>query len=179
MLVVTARSATAGFGHGVATALGVVAGDLVFILLAVFGLALLVELFGPAVTLIRYLGAAYLLWLAWRFWQAPRRAGPQPEGAAASHGSSFLLGLLITLGDQKAVLFYLVFLPAFLDITALSLADLLALVLITVAAVGGVKIAYAYAADRVQGMLGAGAGLALNRGAALVLGFVALWLLLS
>jgi threonine/homoserine/homoserine lactone efflux protein len=67
---------------------------------------------------------------------------------------SFMTGLLITLGDQKAVLFYMGFLPAFLDLAKLTYIDISVLILVTLCAVGGVKIAYAYAADRASIFLG-------------------------
>ncbi|MCF4970657.1 LysE family transporter, partial [Nostoc sp. CMAA1605] len=59
-------------------------------------------------------------------------------------------GLLITLGDQKATLFYLGFFPAFLDISQISYLDTMIIILITILAVGGVKIVYAFMADRAR-----------------------------
>ena len=70
VLVVSARSASSGFRHGALTAAGIVLGDIVFILLAVFGLALLVEVMGPAFVLVKYAGGAYLLWLGAMIWRS-------------------------------------------------------------------------------------------------------------
>jgi len=50
---------------------------------------------------------------------------------------------MITLGDQKAILFYLGFFPAFLDLVAMSALDTAVILLVTTVAVGGVKLAYA------------------------------------
>ena len=63
--------------------------------------------------------------------------------------SSFLTGLFITLADQKAILFYLGFFPAFLDLSAISYFDTGIIIIIAVIAVGGVKLGYAYLARRV------------------------------
>jgi threonine/homoserine/homoserine lactone efflux protein len=64
--------------------------------------------------------------------------------------SSFLTGFLITLGDQKATLFYLGFFPAFLDISQISFVDTIIITAITIVAVGGVKIGYALMAHRAR-----------------------------
>ena len=64
--------------------------------------------------------------------------------------SSFLTGLVITLGDQKATLFYLEFLPVFLDISKISYWDTIAVILVAAVAVGGVKLIYALMADKVS-----------------------------
>lgn len=59
-LVVT-RSATAGFANGVAVALGIVVGDLLFVALAILGLSLLAETMGAFFAILKYLGGAYLI----------------------------------------------------------------------------------------------------------------------
>jgi threonine/homoserine/homoserine lactone efflux protein len=61
--------------------------------------------------------------------------------------------LFITLGDQKAILFYLGLFPAFLDLSTVSLADTSIIILITMLAVGGAKLVYAYMADRASLLL--------------------------
>ena len=148
VLVVSARSAALGLAHGVFTTLGIVAGDILFILLAIYGLALLAGLLGSHFVYIKYLGAVYLIWLGIVLW----RATPQIEAVKASSGSSalasFMTGLLITLGDQKAILFYLGFLPAFVDLTTISLMQTGMILVIAVFAVGTPKLVYAVLAER-------------------------------
>ena len=61
-----------------------------------------------------------------------------------------MTGLFITLGDQKATLFYLGFFPAFLDISQISYLDTIIIIAITTVAVGGVKLGYAFMADRAR-----------------------------
>jgi threonine/homoserine/homoserine lactone efflux protein len=177
VLTVTARAAAHGFAHGAATTAGVVVGDLVFILLAIFGLALLVEALGETFVFVRYLGAAWLLYLGVRLWQTrPRLAG---EGVASrsSLRGSFMAGLLLTLGDQKAILFYLGFFPAFLELDSLTTLDVGLVALIAILAVGGVKLAYAVAVDRLGTAMGPGLGAVMNTVAATLLIGVGLYLL--
>lgn len=161
-LVVAARAASVGFSHGAATAVGVVLGDLVFILLAVFGLVLLAEALGEWWFLIDYLAGACLIGFAWRLWCAHGRAARGDGRELGSWRSSVATGLLITLADQKAVMFYLAFLPAFVDLSTLSGADVALVALISVVAVGSVKLAYALAGDRAGTMLDRRIGAAVN-----------------
>jgi threonine/homoserine/homoserine lactone efflux protein len=93
VLAVSARSAASGFVHGALTTLGVVLGDVVFILLAVYGLAAIAELMGDRFVLVRYLGAAYLVWLGVVLWRAPPtssgwawRCGGRDPGPIGSKG---------------------------------------------------------------------------------------------
>ena len=57
-------------------------------------------------------------------------------------------GFLITLGDQKAILFYLGFFPAFIDLSRMTPADTLIIIISAAVSVGGAKLIYAYLADR-------------------------------
>lgn len=162
VFAVAARAAAHGFAHGAATSAGVVIGDILFILLAIFGLAVLAETLGSMFALLRYLGGAYLIWLGIRLWRLRRTSIADPEGGQASLRTSFTTGLLITLGDQKAILFYLGFLPAFVDLAAVSALDIGIIVTIAILAVGGVKLIYAALADRARAVLGSGLGSAMN-----------------
>ncbi len=148
VLAVTARSAAFGFTHGVLTALGIVAADILFILIAIYGLALVAELMGAQFKLVQYLGGAYLIWLGISLWRADARARQSDEVKQSSRGSSFLTGFLITLGDQKAILFYLGFFPAFVDLSRMTTVDTLIIIVIAIIGVGGAKLVYAYLADR-------------------------------
>ena len=168
VVAVTAQSAAYGFRHGAAVSAGVVAGDLIYILLALFGLALLVDAMGGMVDAIRYLGGLYLIWLGLRLWRSvPAEDGfGEQSGHAPSLRSGFATGLLITLGDQKAVLFYLGFLPAFMDLGFLGALDAAVIALVAVLAVGGVKLMYAAAVARARTLFGTRASRLLNRLAA-------------
>jgi threonine/homoserine/homoserine lactone efflux protein len=61
-----------------------------------------------------------------------------------------LAGLSLTLADQKAVLFYLAFFPAFIDLSQVSYLDTAIVIGVTFLAVGGVKLFYAFMADRAR-----------------------------
>ena len=153
VLAVSARAAAFGFTHGMFTAFGIVIADIIFILLAVYGLALVAELMGEQFRLIKYIGGFYLVWLGISLWRADARARKSDAVRQSSLGSSFLSGFLITLGDQKAILFYLGFFPAFIDLSLMTPTDTLIIITIAIIGVGGAKLVYAYLANRASLLL--------------------------
>lgn len=169
VLAVTARAATGGFAQGAWTTLGIVVADLLFIVLAIFGLVLLAEALGEWFVLVRWLGAAWLITLGVLLWRSVPPAAAAGRAAPSSRFASFLAGLLLTLGDQKAILFYLGFFPAFVDLPTLTLADAGLVCGAAIAAVGGVKLAYAALAARAGPTFGLRAAHGINRLAAGVL----------
>lgn len=147
VLIVVSRSATSGFLHGVLAALGIVTSDIIFILIAILGLSLLAETMGDLFVLVKYLGGAYLIWMGFSMWRTGVGEFQTHKDTDASMCSSFFSGLLFTLADQKAILFYLGFFPAFINLSALTLADTGVILLIAFFTVGGVKVAYAFMAN--------------------------------
>lgn len=169
VVTVCARAAAFGLRHGVLAALGIVAGDIVYILIVVLGLAALADGVPGLTAALGYAGGAYLVWLGLRTWRARARPAAALERVSeASAAGSFLAGLLLTLADQKAVLFYLVFLPAFLDLSRATPGDAVLVAAIAAVAVGGAKLAYAILADRARTLPGAKFAAALNGCAAAV-----------
>lgn len=150
VLAVSARAATSGFIHGVFTTIGIVLGDIIFIIIAIWGLAFLAETMGSLFILVKYLGAAYLILLGVSLIRSKSNDLQAQEVANSSLISSFITGLLITLGDQKATLFYLGFFPAFVDISEISYWDTIIIIAITIVTVGGVKLVYAFMADKAR-----------------------------
>jgi threonine/homoserine/homoserine lactone efflux protein len=148
--LVVIRSATLGVRHGVATALGIVVGDLLFVVLAIAGLVAAVEVLGSVFTVLRYVAAAYLIWVGVGLIRR-RDSPPKPRGTHETGGiwASFAAGMILTLGDVKAIFFYAALFPVFVDVSALTAFDASLIAAITVVAVGGVKVAYAMAARAV------------------------------
>ena len=150
-LVVT-RSATLGVGNGFAVAAGIVLGDLVFIMLAILGLSVVAEAMGGLFMVIKYLGAFYLLWLGFSLLKAQSKTTITVDGAGENGilVTSFLAGLILTLGDIKAIVFYVSLFPVFIDLSALKVAEVLVIIFVTVVSVGGVKVLYALSASKIS-----------------------------
>jgi len=146
-LVVT-RSATLGVANGISVACGIVLGDLVFVALAILGMGLLAEVMGSFFAVLRYIGGAYLVWLGCKLLRSKNNLDLiQSDSSHWSVLTSFISGLLLTLGDIKAILFYASMFPAYVDMSSLRTGDVAQIVLVTILAVGSVKIFYAYAAQ--------------------------------
>lgn len=177
VLTVSARSASGGFVHGVATTVGIIAGDLIYILLAISGLALLTKVMGESAYLIKYAGGAYMIWMGIRLWRTSGKPiSTADQSTASSLLSSFMTGLLLTLADQKVVIFYLGFLPAFIDLAGISYLDTAIVMATTIVAVGSVKLAYAFLAHKAGTMFGSKASGLMNRSASGVMVGVGLYL---
>lgn len=116
---------------------GLVIGDLVWLTLAIFGLAALAATFHLAFAAVKWGGAAYLAWLAYKLWTAPARA-PESIDADTPRGDGPALlagGLAVSLGNPKTMVFYLALLPNVVDLahvttpTYLEFAGVIALLL--------------------------------------------------
>ena len=151
-LVVT-RSATLGVGNGVAVAAGIVLGDWVFVILAIFGLSVVAETMGSLLMLVKYMGAAYLIWLGFSLIKSKKTRlitnNPMRRGSLMA---SFLAGIVLTLGDIKAIFFYVSLFPMFIDIAELQAIDALIIMAVTTASVGGVKVIYAFSAAKIASL---------------------------
>lgn len=148
-LVVT-RSATSGLLHGTAVAVGIVLGDLIFALLAILGLTALSELMGTLFVLIRYTAGVYLIWFGINLIRSRNQTvrldrSPPAAGLVAS----FLTGLLVTLGDVKAIFFYASLFPSLLEVSTLGYAEIAWVLGVIIVTVGGVKLTYAVLAKKV------------------------------
>ncbi|MGA3157311.1 MAG: LysE family translocator [Steroidobacteraceae bacterium] len=130
---------------------GYVVGDLTWFTLAATGMAALAKNAHTLFLLIRYAGAAYLLYLAYRLWTAPTTLPEEGAVPPQERGSQlFLASLSLTLSNPKAMIFYLALLPTVVDLPQLTLAGFLELALALCIIICGVLIAYAVAALRAR-----------------------------
>jgi threonine/homoserine/homoserine lactone efflux protein len=130
---------------------GVAVGDIVWLSLAVLGLAVVAQAFAGVFLLIKYLGAAYLLFLAWKLWTAPAAvqelAAQSPD---AGHLQLFLGGLAVTMGNPKVMVFYLALLPSLIELTRVSWVGWIELTVVTLAVLAVVFGGYILLAARTR-----------------------------
>lgn len=98
---------------GIAAVIGMTTGSLVHTILAAFGLAAVFVTYPLAFDTVRYLGAAYLLYLAWRAWTQVVTVA-KPKGAPTAK-QAVTQGFLTTMLNPKVALLILAFLPQFTD----------------------------------------------------------------
>lgn len=163
-----ARALGSGFRSSLAMSLGLVLGDLTYLTAVVLGLAMVAQTFGMVFLAIKWLGVAYLAYLAWNFWTS----GITPETIEAKKGkdgflASLLAGLTLTLGNPKTMIFYLAITPTVVDLRSVTLADYGILVAITVVVLMVVLVPYLALASQARWFLKTPRALkALNRTAA-------------
>jgi threonine/homoserine/homoserine lactone efflux protein len=113
---IVARALGGGFWTAVPMVVGILLGDLVYLVFALFGLAAIATWFSAVFVVVRYAGALYLLYVAWQFWSA--KPGSEQLGARSGESwlRTFLSGFALTLGNPKAIVFYLALLPTVVPI---------------------------------------------------------------
>ncbi|MCP3953424.1 MAG: LysE family translocator, partial [Desulfobacterales bacterium] len=102
-----AQALVGGFRSALDIIAGIVIGDLIFLFLAVFGLAAMARILGDFFSVVKIAGGGYLIWLGVKLWLTkPVPPGDKPGTKMQSGKQRFLGGLFITLGNPKAILFY-------------------------------------------------------------------------
>jgi threonine/homoserine/homoserine lactone efflux protein len=137
---IVARALGGGFWSAVPMIVGILAGDLIYLVFALFGLAAIATYFGPIFVVVRWAGALYLLYIAWQFWTA--RPGTEQLGPRRREHwlRTFLAGFALTMGNPKTIVFYLALLPTVVPldrpITALGFTELTLIVVVVLLAIG-------------------------------------------
>ncbi len=115
VLYIVSRGVSAGRRAGLVSALGIATGGLLHVTAAVVGISALVAASAQAFTVIKWAGAAYLIYLGARTW---RSAGTDVERwRAASSRRVFTDAIVVNALNPKAAVFFLAFLPQFVDPT--------------------------------------------------------------
>lgn len=165
-----ARVLFRGTSGAFAFMLGLQIGEIVWLTAAVLGLAFIAKTFGFAFLVLKYAGAAYLVYLAWRMWTAPPQAKDAPAPKAEHPLRLVGAALSLTLGNPKIMVFYIALLPNLIDlqaVTPLGYAELVAVTLVVLTAVDG---AYVLLAARARRLISSTRAMRLvNRGAGALL----------
>jgi threonine/homoserine/homoserine lactone efflux protein len=141
---IVARALGGGFASAVPIVIGILLGDLVYLVFALFGLAAIATWFSAVFIVVRWAGALYLLYIAWQFWNA--KPGSEQLGPRAGEpwSRTFLSGFALTLGNPKTIVFYLALLPTVVPldrpIGPLAFVELTAIVTVVLLIIG---LAYA------------------------------------
>lgn len=165
-----ARALGAGFVESLAMAIGLMLGDLVFLTAVVLGLSVLAQTFGAVFTIIKYIGVLYLIWLAYKIWTSGILKSELASAPRSTIHHSFLSGLFVTLGNPKAMLFYVALVPTLIDLRSITLADYLTLLVTTILILVVVTVPYIALAVRARELLRHPEALKyINRGSAVFL----------
>ena len=123
-----ARGVTGGFHAAWPLALGVVVGDVLWPLLAVLGVTYIVTIYGEFLVVLRYFAAVVFIVMGVALIRsADKVIGENSRLTAPGMWAGFAAGLLVILGNPKAILFYMGILPGFFDLSAITAWDIAAI----------------------------------------------------
>jgi threonine/homoserine/homoserine lactone efflux protein len=141
-----ARVISGGLGSVLPFLVAMWIGEALWLVAAVLGLGVLAAKFSLLFSVIKYAGVAYLAHLAWRMWHAPADVKASDLPQPGSPLRMFMAGMALTLGNPKIMVFYLALLPAIIDLKGVSAFGLAELVIVAVAVMATVDLAWAFTA---------------------------------
>lgn len=111
-----ARAIGQGRSVGLTSAVALATGDVVHVVMATAGISALLMASSMAFTAVKWAGAAYLVWIGIRTWRATDASADAPEVTRAqSTVATFREGFLVEVLNPKTALFFLAFVPQFVD----------------------------------------------------------------
>lgn len=123
-----ARALSGGFASAAPLALGVVVGDVLWPLLAILGVTWIISEFAHFLTVLRWVAVGMFLFMgAMLIRHADKQISSDSRLTKPGMMAGFVAGLVVILGNPKAILFYMGLLPGFFDLGALSRPDIVAI----------------------------------------------------
>jgi threonine/homoserine/homoserine lactone efflux protein len=148
VLVVVAQALTRGTAASVWSALGILGGNALYFTLSATGLRIVLIASYELFSLVRWLGAAYLIWLGLRRLVGRVSAVSAAAPPGASRRRTFLDGVVLQVANPKALVFFVALLPQFIEPTGDVAAQILVLAVISLTIELVVLVAYGAAAGR-------------------------------
>ncbi len=143
-----ARALVSGFKPALGVIAGIVVGDIIYLGFAIFGLSVVAHAMGELFIFVKIAGGAYLVWLGLKIWCSKTTENKIETKQRKQHWSgNFASGLLITLSNPKVILFYCGFLPTFLNLSRLSITDIVIVGSVVTSVLFFVLAGYAYLAS--------------------------------
>ncbi|WP_168791133.1 LysE family translocator [Paraburkholderia aromaticivorans] len=128
-------------------------GEALWLTCAVAGLAVIARSFGMVFVVLKFIGVAYLLFLAWKMWRAPADVQGSELPSGQSPWRMFVAGLLVTLGNPKIMMFYLALLPTIIDLSRIGTVAWFELTLTMLIVLMAVDFGWALLATRARKLL--------------------------
>ena len=133
---------------------GMAVSDVVYLILAFYGLVSLAKNYAGVFDFISIVGGLYLNYLGYKIFTAPIDKDVQREKKSyRSYFGNFSKGFLISASNPKVIIFYIAFLPTFVDLTSLSSNDMIIISVITFCALMCGLILISYSAHRARQLL--------------------------
>jgi threonine/homoserine/homoserine lactone efflux protein len=122
MTALVTRSISNGAITGFTLLAGLILGDLIYLSIAVFGLAVIAHTYTSIFTFINWAAALYLCVLAWQFLHyEPETINMEQKATSQELAVTWFSGLTLTLGNPKTIAFYLAILPLVISLDNVSI----------------------------------------------------------
>jgi threonine/homoserine/homoserine lactone efflux protein len=148
VIAIVARALGSGFTSVISGTLGILVGDLCLMTLSAFGLALVAQAMGHLFLIVKIAGGLYLFYLAYKYWTA--KVEDDGEVVPQSAGRGFVAYLGLTLGNPKAIAFFVALLPVAVNPRELNVIGYLQLCFATLVVIPAIMLGYAALASQLS-----------------------------
>jgi len=175
------NSLSNGMRTSISLGIGMAVSDVVYLILAFYGLVSIATNYAGVFDFIRIAGGLYLMYLGYKIFTAPIEKNVKSvKKSYASFFTNFSKGFLISASNPKVIIFYIAFLPTFVDLTALNTNDMVIVSAITFFALMCGLVLISYSAHRARQLLTKESSVKkLNRGAGSIMGLAGAYLLVK
>ena len=153
VLLVVSYALGQGFRTALPMAIGVALGDFTAMTLSMLGVGALLAASATVFALLKWLGAAYLVWLGTRLWRAGGALDAAPRTDAASAAKLLGHAWLVTSLNPKGITFFVAFLPQFWDPGADFLTQMILFEATFIGLASANALGYALLASRARGLV--------------------------
>lgn len=153
VIAIMARALGSGFRSVIPGVLGILVGDLCLMTLSAFGLALVAQAMGHLFLIVKIAGGLYLFYLAYKYWTAKVEEKGEVVPQNPSKGDmrrGFLAYLGLTLGNPKAIAFFVALLPIAVNPRGLNAIGYLQLCCATFVLIPAITLGYAALASQLS-----------------------------
>lgn len=152
VMATVSRALASGFRPALVVVCGIIFGDLIFLMFALFGLQILAQSLGQLFVVIKIIGAGYLIWQGIKTFFSDY-SKPSKESRPVPDYGYLLSGLAITLANPKVILFYCGFLPTFISLADLTAMDIFIVMGVIAGVLFAVLSSYAWLASSAQRLM--------------------------
>lgn len=128
-------------------------GEVIWLTMAMAGLTVLAQSFHFAFHVLKWLGIAYLCWLAFKMWRQPVGSEAESLPRRSSAMSMFGAGMALTLGNPKIMVFYIALLPSLIDVSVVGFQQWAILACVTLLVLAAIDLTWTFLAHSARLLL--------------------------
>jgi len=150
---IISKSLSDGFNKSLFIIFGIMFAHVIYVLITIYGLDYITKTFENIFLFIKYFGGLYLIFLAYKLWNKNIKFKETSTNINNTNKANFLTGCLIAFSNPKAIVFYVGFLPAFINLKTLTLDESIYILIIIPLSLGSVLTFYAFIAHKAKNIM--------------------------